>query len=80
MAGVDSLFPIINLHPQIRFHHEKRGAAIPNHLDLVDFQSVLAKDGHEIDYTNLIIKGAFEEADIELAKAVYKAIAIEENQ
>jgi hypothetical protein len=47
-------------------------------LDLVDFASVISPDGHTIDYSRLTITGHFEEADIELAKAGYKANVIEE--
>lgn len=46
-------------------------------LALADFHSVIGKDDHEIDYTNRIIKGTFEEADIELAIAGFKALVIE---
>ena len=45
----------------------------PTILDLMDFASVTAEDGHEVDHARLTIKGQFEEADVELAKSGYKA-------
>jgi hypothetical protein len=45
-------------------------------LDLMDFASVIAHDGHEIDHSSLTIRGQFEDADVELAHAGYKAAII----
>lgn len=50
----------------------------PSILSLLDFESVIEKDGYNLDRVHLTVKGEFEEADIELAKAGYKAIVIEE--
>ena len=47
-------------------------------MDLVDFETLLAEDCQEIDHARLTIAGKFEDADVELAKAAYKAIAIQE--
>ena len=50
----------------------------PTILELVDFNSIIEKDDYQVDHLNLTIKGKFEEADIELARAGYKAIVTEE--
>ena len=48
-------------------------------LDLADFLSVIGKDKHITDTIHLTVTGCFQEADIELAKAGYKASIIEVN-
>lgn len=48
-------------------------------LELLDFELLLKTEGHQIDRGHFIISGYFEEADIELAKAGYKATVIEED-
>lgn len=49
-------------------------------LELIDFQSLLDHGHHEVDRNHLTISGQFDQADIELAKAGFKAIVIEENE
>lgn len=46
-------------------------------LDLTDFVAVIGKHDHVIDHVHLTICGYFEEADIELARAGYNAVASE---
>lgn len=52
----------------------------PTIISLLDFESLVEKDGLDVDSVHLTIKGEFEEADIELAKAGYKAFILEEPQ
>jgi hypothetical protein len=75
----------VNSHSSIilrynNFEMKKATLKFSTILELIDFQSLLGYDHHQVDRTHLTISGQFEHADIELAKAGFKAIVIEENE